>query len=126
MFSLAVITISLVAGYAIVVGLISLASFGLASAQPRFAVTDQRLRKTYKLLLMVLWFIFSAVGAYVATAIASVASPRNAVVLLSAVLIVAVWRNKTEARQLGLISLLLVSVCIVAGATAGYLLEMRP
>ena len=125
MFSLAVTTISLVAGYAIVAGLIALTTFGLASMMPILAVANGRLRGGYKLLTMILWLIFSALGAYVACTIATMASPRNAAAALAIVLLIVVWRNKSETKQTGLLAMLGLSLCIIAGVAAGFVLRTK-
>jgi hypothetical protein len=125
MLSAALITVSLIVAYAIVVALTALSTFAIVSLKPGLAVEDLRLRTGYNLLQDLFWLSFSALGGYVVTAGTTEASPRLAAALLVVLLLAVIWTNKAEARQRGMIHMLLASACIMAGVAGGYTLRMK-
>ena len=98
-------------------------AFAVASMSPRMVVDNHRLRTPYKLLQDLLWLPSTALGSYLAVWIASNAHPALAAVLLAGILIRVLWNNSDEARQRGLMHMLLSSVSIIAGVGLGYLLR---
>lgn len=125
MLSAAIITVSLIAGYTLVAALTMLATFAIAKLSPTLAVKDHRLNESYNLLQDLLWLIFSAAGGYVAVAGSTEASPPFTAAALAVIFLVVIWSNQSEARQRGLIHMLITSACIVAGIAGAYALRMK-
>lgn len=125
MLSAALIFVSLVVAYVVVAALTTLSTLILVTVKPSFAVENNRLRSRYKLLQDLFWLVFSAVGGYVAVTGATEASPMIAAALLVALLLAVIWANRAEARQRGMLHMLLTSLCIMGGVAGGYLLRMK-
>jgi hypothetical protein len=127
MFSVAIIIVSLIAGYTLVAALTMFATFAIAKLSPTLAIKDHRLSNSYNLLQDLLWLIFSAAGGFVAVAVAGStgASPLFTAAALAVILLVVIWSNHSEARQRGFIHMLITSTCIVAGIAGAYVLRMK-
>jgi hypothetical protein len=120
MLSAALITVSLILGYLVVIAFTMASVFTIATLHPHFPVENHRLRKRYKLLQSILWFVFAFIGGYMAIRAAAEASPLLASGLLAVILVFALWSNPTESKQRGLLHMLLASASIVAGISAAY------
>jgi hypothetical protein len=125
MLSAALIFISLIIGYVVVVALAGLSAFAITSYMPAFAVQNGRLSTSYNLLLDLMWLLYSFLGGYIAAAGAAEASPHIAAGLLALALIGVMWTGLAEARQRGLIHLFISTACVVAGIAAGYIFRMQ-
>jgi hypothetical protein len=125
MLSAALMTVSLLAAYLLVVGLMSAATFGLLATKPDLAVTRYRLRNSYKTLQDALWLIFSACGGYVIAFVCASAAPQVTAIALAVALVSLIWTGKAEASQRGLIHSAVASICVVAGVSLGYMLRVK-
>ena len=125
MLSASLITVALILGYTVAVALMMLSVFGIAGTRPRLAVDNYRVRIRYKLLQDLLWIVYAGLGAYLSVWVAADAHPSLTAALLAAILIGVLWKNPEEARQTGLLHMLLSSACILAGIAVGYALGMR-
>jgi hypothetical protein len=123
MLSASLITVSLILGYVVVIALIMVSTFAIVKLRPQLAVENHRLSRRYKLLQDALWFLYSALGGYIAIVAAAEASISLTAALLATILVIAFWRNPEEAQQRGLPHMLLTSACIVAGIASAYLLR---
>ena len=120
MLSAALITVSLILGYLVVIAFTMVSVFTIATLHPHFPVENYRLRTRYKLLQSMLWFVFAFIGGYLAILAAAEASTLLTSGLLAVILVIALWRNPSEAKQRGLLHMLLASASIVAGISAAY------
>lgn len=120
-----IITIALVAGYAVTVGLYLLLTLGIASASPAFVAENFRLRNRYKLVNDLVWLLCTMTGSFATALVGGAILPWTLGTLLAAVLIAMLWKNSWEARQRGLPHQLLMTVLTVVGVAAGYALRMR-
>lgn len=125
MFSAALIFVSLCIGYLLVVGLVGLTTYGIAVMQPGLAVRNRRVTLLFNLLQCIIWLIASTLGGFIVATGTAEASPRVAVGALALILLFVVWRNMNEARERGMILMLLTSIFIVAGICEGYSLHLR-
>ena len=125
MIELIVIGLAVLAGYCVSVGLILLSTMAIASAAPRFVVAHHRVRGSYKLVHEFMWFLCTLVGAFVAARIGAEVQPLRLDLVLSAALLIILWRNTWEARQRGIAHQLLISVLTVAGVVAGTSLSVH-
>jgi hypothetical protein len=117
------IAAAVLVGYGVAVGCLLLATFALTSASPRMVLQEHRITNRYKWVQSLLWLGCSALGGFVACA---VAVGRNSLVveaLLAAALISILWINTWEARQRGIAHQLLMSVVPLLGVAAGFTLE---
>lgn len=119
----AFLTIALIIGYAIVIGLMMCSAFAIASMNPRLVADNHRLRTSYKLLQDLLWFPSATLGSYLTAWVSANAHPFLAAILLAGILIRVLWNNSDEGRQNGLVHVLLSSVSILGGVALGYLLR---
>jgi len=120
MLSAALITVSLIIGYVVVIALTMVSIFTIAKLHPHFVVKNHRLRARYKLLQDIFWFGFALIGGYVAIMAAAEASTSLTSALLVVILLIALWKNSEETKQRGLPHMLLASASIVAGIGAAY------
>ncbi len=110
----------LLVGYTIIVASFMVATMGLASAAPTFAVQGYCIRKSYKILQAFLWLLCTFAGAFTAALLLGEIYPVISALLLAAGLIVVLWRNTWEARQRGLPHQILMSAMSVAGVVLGF------
>ncbi|HEY8997068.1 MAG TPA: hypothetical protein VIM60_04185 [Edaphobacter sp.] len=125
MFSAALIFVSLCISYLLVIGTVGLTTYGVAVMSPSLAVSNRRLTLFYNFFQDIVWLAASIVGGFVVTTGAAEASPRMAAAILGLILLFVVWRNMSEARERGMIHMLLTSIFIVAGIYEGYSLHLR-
>ena len=125
MFSAALIFVSLCIGYLLVIGLVGLTTYGIAVMTPSLAVRNRRVTLFFNFLQDIIWLGASILGGFVVATGAAEASPRMAVAVLALFLLFVVWRNMSEARERGLIHMLLTSILIIAGIYEGYSLHLR-
>ena len=114
--------LGLLLGYTLAVGSFLVATMGIASAAPAFAVREYRIATGYKLLQSALWLGCTFLGGLAAALLVGDFYPVIEAVLLAAELIAVLWMNTWEARQRGLPHQILMSVMTVAGVTLGFLL----
>ena len=120
------ISVALFLGYALAVGGLLLATFGLTSSVPPGFVTKQyRVTPKYKRVQALVWLGCVTVGAFVTCAVAQGAHPLLVPGVLAAALLTVLWRNSWEARQRGMAHQILMSVISVAGVAAGFMLAAR-
>jgi hypothetical protein len=124
MLSTALIIVSLILGYVVVAALTMVSTFAIASLNSSFVVDGHRLRTRYKLLQDALWTLSSGIGGYLALLAAREASLALTAILLAAVLLFVLWKNSEETRQIGLLHMLLMSACIVAGIAVAYIIRV--
>ena len=125
MISASLITVSLILGYVIAVGLSMVFVFGVVRMMPSLVHQDHRLRGIYLLLQDCMWFVCAALAGYASSWIAAESSsPWVGASLLGAVLVWAMWRNTEEVMQRGLIHMLLASACACAGVAVGFSLHL--
>ncbi|MBS1800900.1 MAG: hypothetical protein JSS95_13880 [Acidobacteria bacterium] len=124
MLTAALIVVSLVLGYVVTVALSMVSTFAIVHFRRGLVVQDRRLRTRYKLLQDLLWIVYSAVGGYLALLAANHAPLPLTAMLLAAILILVLWKNSQETRQVGLLYMLLTSACIIAGIAAAYMLRI--
>lgn len=112
----------LLVGYSVAVAIFLVVTLGLASAAPRFAVQEYRLRTGYKLLQEILWTGCTSLGGFAAALVVGGIYTLGAAALLSALLIAVLWKNSWEARQRGLAHQLLMSMATVTGVGFGFVM----
>jgi hypothetical protein len=110
----------LLVGYTIVIACFLVATMGIASAAPNFAVEQYRIRNAYKLVQALLWLVCTFAGAFAAALLIDGIYPVISASLLAAGLIAVLWRNSWEARQRGLPHQLLMSAMSAAGVALGF------
>jgi hypothetical protein len=128
MVSATFLAVSLFVGYAVAVGLLMAATFGITSASPAFVAKDYRIRRRYKFVQDAIWLVCITVGAYATALIIGkdhawlnwIAGPA-----LVAILIGVLWINSWEMRQRGVGHQVLISAMTVAGVAAGFALRLR-
>lgn len=125
MIEAAYIAGGLLLGYSVSVAMFLVATLGLASAAPAFAVRGYRLRTGYKLLQQVLWMGCTFAGGFAAALVVGDIYTLGAAALLAAVLIAVLWKNSWEARQRGLAHQLLMSMATVTGVGLGFVMAHR-
>jgi uncharacterized membrane protein YfcA len=123
MLSAALIVVSLILGYVVTVTLSMVSTFAIVHFRRGIVVEDRRLTTRYKLLQNLLWIVHSAIGGYLALLVANHAPLLLTAVLLAAILILMLWKNTHETRQVGLLYMLLTSACVVAGIATAYLIR---
>ncbi len=120
MLSAALITVSLILGYLVVIAFTMVSDFTIATLDPHFAVANHRLRTRYKLLQSILWFVFAFIGGYMAIRAAAEASGLLASGLLAVILAFVLWSNPPESKQRGLFHMLLACAANIVGISAAY------
>ena len=126
MISWTQISVALFLGYALAVGGLLVATFGLtASVRPDFVAKQHRITPKFKRLQAVVWLICVTVGAFVTCMVAQGAHPWVVPVLLTAAFVGILWKNTWEARQRGMAHQILMSVLSVVGVAVGYTAAVR-
>lgn len=123
MLSAARIIVSLIFGYVVTVALVAASTFAIVHLRRDIVLDGRRLSTRYKLLQDLLWILHSAIGGYIALLIAWNASHTLTAALLAVILLVTLWRNSEEARQIGLLHMLAASGSIIIGIAAAYYLR---
>jgi hypothetical protein len=120
------ISVALVLGYSLAVGILLVATFGLTGAvPPGFVAKQHRITPKFKRVQALVWLICVTAGAFVTCVVAQGAHPWVVPALLAAAFIGVLWNNTWEARQRGIAHQVLMSVVSVAGVVAGYALGVR-
>jgi hypothetical protein len=120
------ISVALVLGYALAIGVLLVATFGLTGAvPPGFVVKHHRITPQFKRVQALVWLICVTAGAFVTCVVAQGEHPWLVPALLAAAFVWVLWNNTWEARQRGMAHQLLMSVVSVAGVVAGYALGAR-
>ena len=123
--SLTYIALGVFLGYTITVSMFLVATIGIASGVPRFAVHEYRITTRYKLLQDLLWLGCTAVGSFGAAVLAGPSNLIEAACVLAATLLFVLWRNTWEVRERGLPHQILLSVVTAAGITLGSVLAYQ-
>ncbi|MDE1177864.1 MAG: hypothetical protein PW789_14895 [Edaphobacter sp.] len=124
MLSAALILVSFLMGYIVVVSLIAFSNFVIPTYLRTFAVRNNQLSTGYKLLQDLLWLVCSLIGGYIVVAGSIEARPRITAILLAVALLIVMWRNMSEVRQRGLFHMMLSSLGIIIGVAGAYLLQL--
>jgi hypothetical protein len=125
MVTLSYITLALVFGYTVAVGLAMAATFGMAAARPELVVKDNRIRRRYKYLQEVTWLLCATAGGYVAALINGPPHAWLVGVSLAAIMILVLWMNVWEMRQRGLGHQIGMSLVSVGGVALGFAIHLR-
>ena len=120
MFAYAVIGLSVLVGYLMTVLCALVMTIGIASASPKFVMSDYRVRTSYKLVHELMWLLCVIAGAYATAKIGMGVQTMEQKLALCAVLIFMLWRNTWEARQRGTAHQILISVLTVVGVWGGF------
>jgi len=120
------ILFALALGYAVAVGLLMLATFGITKAAPAFVVKDHLLKARYRFLQELVWLICVAVGSYASAWVAVLTThPWLVAVALISVLLVMLWSNTWEMAQRGLGHQVAMSLTTVIGVSIGFGIHLR-
>ena len=120
------ILFALALGYAVAVGLLMLATFGITKAAPAFVVKDHMLKPGYRFLHELVWLICAAVGGYASSWVAVLTThPWFVAVTLISVLLVILWTNTWEMAQHGLGHQMVMSIVTIAGVCIGFAVHLR-
>ena len=125
MISYAIMAMAVLLGYLTTVLLSLVATIGIASGAPRFAVRDFRVRTPYKWVHELVWFLCALLGGVVASKAGMGVLVWKAELLLSGVLLLILWRNTWEARQRGTAHQIVISVATVVGVILGFVVQQR-
>lgn len=118
------IALALFVGYAVAVGLSMAATFGITAAKPDFVLKDHRIRRRYKFVQDGIWLVCATAGGYAAALVNGQAHAWVVGPGLVAILVAALWINAWEMRQRGLGHQISISLGVVAGVTAGFMLHL--
>ncbi len=116
---------ALILGYVVSVGILMATTFWITSCAPKFVAREYRIRKRYKLVELVAWFVCAAGGGYVTAAVAGLARAWQPGILLAAALVLVAWTNTWEMRQRGIIYQVGITIVSLAGVAAGFLLRFK-
>jgi|ERR1700733_1858287 hypothetical protein len=119
------IAAALALGYAVAVGLLMAATFGITAVSPAFVTKEHRIRQSYKLAHDLVWLVCATAGGYVTAAVSGSTMPWFVGTLLAGAMILVLWTNTWEMRQRGFANQLLMSLVSVGGVATGYFLRMR-
>ena len=120
------ILFALALGYAVAVGLLMLATFGITKAAPAFVEKEHLLKARYRFLQEFIWLICVAVGSYASAWVAVLTThPWFVAVTLIAVLLVILWSNTWEMAQRGLGHQMVMSIVTIAGVCVGFAIHLR-
>jgi hypothetical protein len=119
------IAAALALGYALAVGLLMAATFGITAVSPTFVTKEYRIRQSYKLVHDLVWLVCATVGGFVTAAVSRATMPWFSGALLAGAMILVLWTNTWEMRQRGSAHQVLMSLMSAAGVAAGYLLWIR-
>ena len=125
MITASYIALALFLGYAVTVGLLMAATFGITAASREFVAKDYRIRTGYKYAQDGVWLVCAAAGGYVT---ALVNGPTHSWVVGAALVVILVgvlWMNAWEMRQRGLGHQISLSVAAAVGVAIGFLLHLR-
>ena len=125
MIDLLILLVALALGYSLVVFGMLGATFGLGALKPGLVVENFKIGTGYKRLHSLVWLLLVTLGGFVSTAAVVLmqgAYPWAVCVLLMALLLTILWRNKLEARQRGTAHQVLMSVATVVGVGIGFYL----
>ncbi len=125
MINLLILLVALALGYSLVVFGMLGATFGLGALRPGFVVANFKIGAGYKRLHSVVWLLLVTLGGFVSTAAVVLmqgAYPWAVGVVLAALLLTILWRNKLEARQRGTAHQVLMSVATIVGVGIGFYL----
>ena len=117
--------VALLLGYLLTVGLSLVATFGLTSASPEFAVQNYKVTAKYKRVQALVWLLCVTAGAVVTSAVAQGAHPILLGTVMAATFIGMLWWNTWEARQRGMAHQILMSLVSIVGIVLGYGLAGR-
>jgi hypothetical protein len=119
------IAAALALGYAVAVGLMMAATFGITAVSPAFVTKEHRIRQSYKLVHDLIWLVCATAGGFVTAAVSGTTMPWFSGTLLAGAMIFVLWTNTWEMRQRGAVHQILMSLVSAAGVAAGYILWMR-
>lgn len=120
------ILFALALGYAVSVGLLMLATFGMTKASPEFVVQDHILKPGYRFVQEALWLICTTAGGYASAWLAGLTThPWFVAVTLISILLVILWSNTWEMAQRGLGHQMVMSAVTIAGVCIGFILRLK-
>jgi uncharacterized membrane protein YfcA len=125
MVTLSYITLSLVVGYTVAVGLAMMATFTMTAARREFVAKNNRIRRRYKYVQEIAWLVCATAGGYAA---ALINGPPHAWLVgasLAAVMVLVLWTNVWEMRQRGLGHQISMSLMSAAGVAIGFVIHLR-
>jgi hypothetical protein len=119
------LALALFLGYAVTVGLSMAATFGIGAASPGFVTENYRIRRRYKFVQDVVWFVCTTAGGYIAALVIGQTRPWLGGIGLVAILVGVLWINAWEMRQRGTEHQIVLSIVTAVGVAAGFLIRLR-
>lgn len=125
MIGYAILGLSVLAGYCVIITCALMGTMGIASAAPRFVIQDHRVRGGFKWTHEAMWFCCVLVGSFVTAWVGLGMSQMWQQIALGGLLLLMLWRNTWEARQRGITHQIVISLLTVGGVIAGFSLRNR-